>query len=167
VTPLPETAFWRFSVQLYARPGVADACIALQDRETADVNLVLLALWLGGRGHRLDAVEGQVLADIAQSWQRPVVAPLRDVRRHLKRSPPAAWTEAIAAWRCRLSEVELAMEQVEQLLLEKAVGAIRPGPGGLATTSANLAVLGMGRLVETAELALLLRAVDALDMAPP
>jgi uncharacterized protein (TIGR02444 family) len=40
-------AFWRFSLAFYERPGVADALIALQDREGFDVNLVLFALWLG------------------------------------------------------------------------------------------------------------------------
>ena len=45
-----DSAFWRFSLELYARDGVPAACLALQDREGADVNLVLLALWLGESG---------------------------------------------------------------------------------------------------------------------
>ncbi|HKS89918.1 MAG TPA: TIGR02444 family protein, partial [Stellaceae bacterium] len=49
-------AFWRFSLALYARPGVAEALIALQDRAGRDVNLMLFALWFGAvRGRRLDA----------------------------------------------------------------------------------------------------------------
>ena len=40
-------AFWRFSLMVYARPGVADALIGLQDRDGHNVNLVLYGLWLG------------------------------------------------------------------------------------------------------------------------
>ena len=49
--------FWRFSLAFYARPGVADALIALQDRAESEVNLVLFGLWLGViRGRRLAAI---------------------------------------------------------------------------------------------------------------
>jgi len=34
-------AFWRFSLALYARPGVAEALVELQDRAGRDVNLQL------------------------------------------------------------------------------------------------------------------------------
>src|SRR5947209_1662319 len=48
--------FWRFSLALYARPGIAEALIALQERAGYDVNLVLFALWAGAvLGVRLDA----------------------------------------------------------------------------------------------------------------
>ncbi|MGC2412860.1 MAG: TIGR02444 family protein, partial [Stellaceae bacterium] len=51
-------AFWRFSLALYARPGVAEALIALQDRAALEVNLILFGLWFGARqGRRLSAGE--------------------------------------------------------------------------------------------------------------
>ena len=37
--------FWRFSLQLYRLPGVAEACIELQEKCGADVNLLLFLLW--------------------------------------------------------------------------------------------------------------------------
>jgi len=43
-------AFWRFSLDAYGRPGVAAACLDLQDRHGCDVNLILYALWLGRAG---------------------------------------------------------------------------------------------------------------------
>lgn len=43
----PENPFWRFSCAVYAAPGVAQACLELQDTHGADVNLLLLAAWLG------------------------------------------------------------------------------------------------------------------------
>src|SRR5262249_35669715 len=37
--------FWRFSLQFYRQPKVADACIALQEGAGVDVNLLLFLLW--------------------------------------------------------------------------------------------------------------------------
>ena len=154
---LPESPFWQFSLQFYARPGVADACLALQDREGVDVNLILLGLWLGGSGHRLSGVAGRRLAKLARAWQQPIVAPLRRVRQRLKQRANLPWAESVAGWRRRLGELELAMEQVEQLLLEEAVDPIAAGSADEDAMRANLAALGFGRLLETGEIAQLLR----------
>ena len=48
--PSDNEALWRFSLAFYARPGVSEALIGLQDRAGLDVNLVLFALWLGVSG---------------------------------------------------------------------------------------------------------------------
>jgi len=54
-------ALWRFSLAFYARPAVAEALIALQDRGGCDVNLILFGLWRGlAHGHRLDNAELRV-----------------------------------------------------------------------------------------------------------
>lgn len=135
------------------------ACLALQDRHRADVNLLLLAFWLGTMGHRLDPATGRHLARLGAHWQRPLVTPLRLVRRRLKQrrgSPELPWPVAIELWRGRLAEVELALEQVEQLLLERAVGTIHCGEPEGAVAHENLRALGLGGLIGTAEVALLL-----------
>jgi uncharacterized protein (TIGR02444 family) len=154
----PESAFWRYSLALYDRPSVAAACLALQDRLAADVNLVLLGLWLGARGQRLGAADGARLAAIAVGWQDPIVAPLRLVRRRLKASDDLPWRRSVAEARRQLGQVELAMERIEQLLLEHGVGAIAQRPPDADAGRANLAALGLGRLLETAELAELMDA---------
>ncbi|MGH7031333.1 MAG: TIGR02444 family protein [Stellaceae bacterium] len=79
---------WRFSLTYYARPGVAAALVALQDRERLDVSLILFALWLGtsGRG-RLDR-QGLTAADRAvRAIRRDIVEPLRALRRRLRSHP--------------------------------------------------------------------------------
>ena len=58
-------SLWDFSVELYARPGVAAACLALQDRAGADVCLLLAALWLERRGVALEAVRVTEAAALA------------------------------------------------------------------------------------------------------
>jgi uncharacterized protein (TIGR02444 family) len=167
VNELPDGTFWRFSVAFYAQPGVAQACLALQDRSGADVNLVLLALWLGRQGHRLGAGPGRQLARLARGWQDPVVAPLRAVRRHLKRRADLPWPEPVAAWRSELARIELGLEQVEQLLLEAAVGTVTPAPADAAAMRANLTALGLGRLLDAPEFETLLRTAAAAGLAGP
>jgi len=38
--------FWDFSLAVYRRPGVAAACLRLQDEAGVDVNLLLYFCWL-------------------------------------------------------------------------------------------------------------------------
>lgn len=42
--------FWQFSSQHYGRPGVAQACLQLQDEYGANVNLLLLLVMLEAQG---------------------------------------------------------------------------------------------------------------------
>ena len=166
---LPSSPFWRFSLELYARPGAAPACLTLQDRDGADVNLVLLALWLGTLGHRLTPASGAGLARLARQWQRPIVRPLRQVRRHLKRCSADAglpWPEAVEHWRGRLAEVELALEQMEQLLLEQAAGAVDAGAADAAIARDNLRALGLAPVTATEEARRLLDLTFAVDVPP-
>jgi uncharacterized protein (TIGR02444 family) len=157
---LPHSAFWRFSLAFYARPGTAPACLALQDRYGADVNVVLLALWLGTQGHCLDAAAGARLARLARRWQDPLVTPLRRVRRGLKRrcrTTALPRPDALEDLRRRLAEVELGLEQVEQFLIEDAAGEIAAASPDEAVARHNLGALGLGRLAEAAETGFLLR----------
>jgi uncharacterized protein (TIGR02444 family) len=74
-------AFWRFSLALYARPGVAGALIALQDRAGLDVNLILFGLWAGARhGIRLDS-GGFAMAAEAVTELGGLVRNIRALRR--------------------------------------------------------------------------------------
>jgi uncharacterized protein (TIGR02444 family) len=83
-------AFWRFSLDFYARPGVAPACLTLQDRHGTDVNLLLFAAWVGWSGRRRLTPADLARADGAIApWRRGVVEPLRAVRRAVKEEPGA------------------------------------------------------------------------------
>lgn len=76
---LPE-----FAKSLYARFGVREACLYLQDEAGCDVILVLTAAWLGAQGRRLELPEWRALERKVAPWRESVVEPLRSVRRHLK-----------------------------------------------------------------------------------
>src|SRR5438034_3486996 len=119
-------AFWRFSLALYARPGVAEALIAIQDRAGHDVNLILFGLWLG-------ASEGRNLAagelEAARAGITPIagaaVAPLRRLRRRLKGS----LDPDLAMLRRRVGALEIAAERrVQDRLAAQWSSASRPKP---------------------------------------
>src|SRR5580704_19009550 len=98
-------ALWRFSLALYARPGVAEALIALQDRAGCDVNLVLFALWLGAaRGRRVASAELATAATAIAPIGHDIVRPVRQLRRRLKTEPTADLQDL----RQRLLALELA-----------------------------------------------------------
>jgi uncharacterized protein (TIGR02444 family) len=80
-----DLEFWRFSLALYERPGVAPACIELQDRFGRDVIIALYCCWVGtsGRG-RLGASDLAAVEASVRPWRRQVVEPLRQTRRGLK-----------------------------------------------------------------------------------
>src|SRR5436305_14768174 len=79
--------FWRFSLQFYRQPGVADACIALQEEAGVDVNLLLFLLWLAGKARTLVAAEVASLDQRVADWRESTVKPLRAIRRDLKTPP--------------------------------------------------------------------------------
>ena len=153
--------FWRFSLALYARPGVAGALIALQDRAGSDVNLVLFGLWLGvSRGHRLAAGELAAAQAAIAAINEAAVLPLRQLRRQLK---PAADPDLQAMCR-RIAGLEQAAERrVQHRLAASLPGAAHAAPEGgrLAAAEANLA-LALGDEFASAEAGVVRQALAAL-----
>src|SRR5229473_6289231 len=81
---------WRFSRAFYARPGVSEALIALQDGAGLDVNLILFALWRGVSGRsRLSNAEIATAERSARPITAAIVVPLRALRRQLRSDPDA------------------------------------------------------------------------------
>jgi uncharacterized protein (TIGR02444 family) len=135
-----NTPFWRFSLAVYGRAGVDQACLALQERHGLDVNLLLLAVWGGQTGCALGRDDMAVLAGRVAEWQAQVVQPLRAVRVWLK-TQQSAPAEAAADLREGVKQQELAGEQVEQALLYDAVrdGTVgQPASAGARLAMANL-----------------------------
>jgi uncharacterized protein (TIGR02444 family) len=116
--------FWRFSLRFYRQPGVADACIALQDGCGVDVNLLLFLLWLAAGKRGVGHGDVETLYAKTVSWRDDVVAPLRMVRRSLKGG--SALVEAAAAefFRTRIKAVELEAERLQQEALFALAGSL-------------------------------------------
>jgi uncharacterized protein (TIGR02444 family) len=145
-------AFWRFSLALYARPGMAEALIALQDRAGLDVNLMLFALWAGAvRRVRLDAAALAAGEAAIGGLRGDVIKPLRALRRRLKADPDPDLREL----RRKILAVELAAERrVQHRLAAMLDGVDRTESERLATAEANLA-LYVGAETQSPEAALL------------
>ncbi|OZI26300.1 TIGR02444 family protein [Bordetella genomosp. 9] len=128
--------FWAFSLAVYARPGVPEACLALQDGYGLDVNVLLFALYAAQHGTSLDTGAFADLDRAVASWRRQVVAPLRAIRRHVKTtlgdggatpggktpSPASVEQETYAA----IKRAELSAERAQQCNMEQWLAA-RPG----------------------------------------
>ncbi|MFI8746124.1 TIGR02444 family protein [Pseudomonas sp. NPDC077186] len=104
---------WNFAVRLYARPGVEDACLQLQEGG-GDVCLLLAGAWLQRRGVPCREPYLKALQALAEPWQREVVAPLRQLRRDWRTT--AAADAELATLRERIKTLEL---EAERLLLQR------------------------------------------------
>jgi uncharacterized protein (TIGR02444 family) len=140
----PE-ALWSWSCDRYARAGVADACLDLQDRLGAEVNLLLLACWLAEQGRWLAPGPAARAGNAAIAWQIAVVRPLRETRRMLKRlqaEAPEPRRSALDRLRRSVAADELEAERLEQMELQRLV-ADCPADRRPVTTLARINLAGL------------------------
>jgi uncharacterized protein (TIGR02444 family) len=148
-------SFWRYSLMIYAQPGVAEALIGLQDRAGHNVNLILFGLWLGSCEATLDTAGlARARAAIA-AIDRDVVAPLRLLRRTLKDHPDPDIREL----RRRVLALELAAERRAQARLAGTIVRCQSQPADdrHAAAAINLRLI-LGADFASAETALILHA---------
>jgi uncharacterized protein (TIGR02444 family) len=107
-----DNDLWRFSLRVYAAQGVAQECLAVQDRYGSDINLLLFCAWLGAeRNIALTPDELGACERAVSEWHQRAVRPLRDARRALK---DLAGAEDI---RAQVKTLELDAEKHEQEIL--------------------------------------------------
>ena len=114
-------SLWNFSVHTYGKPGVADACLALQDRHGLDVNVLLFCCWFGcTRGAVDEPLWDRVLA-FSEPWADNVVRPLRAVRSWMKHTgctQPDISNDACMELREETKRIELRAEQLQEKTLQ-------------------------------------------------
>lgn len=111
------TGLWDWALDAYARPGAADACLALQDEHRQNVPLLLWVIWAAERGGP-DASALQQGAGLARAWQAALIGPVRELRRRLK-SPVAEVAESDrGAIRAQVKTTELDAERRLLVALE-------------------------------------------------
>ena len=108
---------WSFSLTIYTRPGVEQACLQLQ---SAGVNVCLLlcCAWLGQRGVACDEQSLQQLRSVAVAWEADVVRPLRALRTQWKTA--ASEDAGLHTLREQVKALELEAERHLLLRLERS-----------------------------------------------
>ena len=112
--PVSKSPFWQFSIEFYAVPGVAQACIELQDQAKVDVNILFFLLWNATQGRTYKKADVAEVERLIGAWRDMAVVPIRNVRRALKIPPAVMTPEAAEGFRTRIKAVELEAERLQQ-----------------------------------------------------
>lgn len=132
-------SLWDWAVAAYGAPGVADACLTLQDHHEQNVPLLLWSAWIAQTGRRPDEETIEAACDTARAWDGVVTAPLRAVRRTLKAPVPDIDDGPREAVRERIKVLELEAErhllEALEALTPAAEGPPRPAIDGMAATA--------------------------------
>jgi uncharacterized protein (TIGR02444 family) len=125
-SPELEAECWAFALAIYARPGVAEACLTLQNEAGVDVMLLLTTTFAAVK-HRLllTADESRTLDEACRPWRVQIVWPLRTLRTGLKTGPQPAPSEATEPFRSQVKALELAAEKLQNKLLVECL-PLRP-----------------------------------------
>jgi uncharacterized protein (TIGR02444 family) len=127
VTRLDPGAFWEFSLAYYSRERVSAACLSLQNRRGADVNILLFCCWLATLGLRVEPTGLHAANAAVEPWRRDVLEPLRGARRAVADQFPELAKSDRQAIKHGVLSVELECERLAQ---EKIAQALT---GGAAT----------------------------------
>ncbi|MFQ5635183.1 MAG: TIGR02444 family protein [Gammaproteobacteria bacterium] len=117
-----DNPFWEYSLSIYGEPGVADACIFLQDKFGLDVNLLLFCVWFAASGRGpLEAADIDDCIKRTRDWRSRVVEPLRAIRRACRDEPLGVPEFLLQVFQPLMRDIELDAEHVEQLVLAEAI----------------------------------------------
>jgi uncharacterized protein (TIGR02444 family) len=111
---------WAFALRLYAKPGVAEACLTLQAEAKVDVMMMLVATFAASqRNILLTPADIEAMNDICRPWREQVVHPLRALRVTLKSGPAPVPSDATDRLRVQIKASELTAERLENDLIAK------------------------------------------------
>lgn len=118
-------SLWDWAKERYARAGVAELCLRLQDDHGLDVDIVLACLWRAELGQTVSA---DLLCSMhaAAAPIRARIVELRAVRRALgaERDRDPSWQPVYE----HTKAAELAAERLELAALERVIVAAPPTP---------------------------------------
>jgi uncharacterized protein (TIGR02444 family) len=122
-----EADSWAFALTIYARPGVADACLTLQNEAGVDVMLLLMATFAAvKRRILLTPDEIKAMDEACRPWREQVVWRLRAIRSELKTGPRPAPTSKTEPFRSKIKALELEAERLENQLLTECLPLRKP-----------------------------------------
>jgi uncharacterized protein (TIGR02444 family) len=123
---------WEWALAAYARPGVADACLRLQDAHGQNTSYLLWAVWAEAKDPELLASA----AAVTRAWDQTALMPLRAVRRALKPARPPVADAAREGLREDVKSAELRAERVLMETLASLSADVRGGAPALQALEA-------------------------------
>jgi uncharacterized protein (TIGR02444 family) len=121
-----EADSWAFALEIYARPGVAEACLKLQNEAGVDVMMFLMVAYAAVR-HRILLIPAEIrtLDETCRPWREQIVGPIRAIRSGLKSGPLPAPNSETEQFRSKVKAIELAAERLQNQLLAECL-PLRP-----------------------------------------
>jgi uncharacterized protein (TIGR02444 family) len=117
--------FRNFSLSLYRKPGVADACLFVQDRYGLNVNVILFCIWVADIGNgTLASVQITTALRRVADWEDQVIQPLREIRRTCRKEALGVPEFLLQTFLPQIETTELEAEHVEQLVLTELAGSL-------------------------------------------
>jgi uncharacterized protein (TIGR02444 family) len=118
---------WDFAVEAWARDGVSEACLILQDNESQCVALLLWRAWAAKEGRLIGSFRARRAITLARRLEGEVIGPLRAARRALSQLIEGVQEAGMASARTAARTAELAAERA----LIDALDAMTPAETGL------------------------------------
>ena len=105
--------FWHFALSVYGRDDARAAFLRLQDRDGADVPMLLWCLWCAAekRGILREGMAEAVA--FSSAWRSATVTPLRALRRGLKQGIEGVALPLSEAGRAQIAATEQALERMQ------------------------------------------------------
>jgi uncharacterized protein (TIGR02444 family) len=151
---------WDWALKAYAREGVEELCLELQDGYEQSVPYLLWAAWAAATGRALDPSTLEMGGDSARAWEETAVGPLRVVRRRLKKPIPDIGDAARESLRAQVKATELAAEKGLLEDLESLIEAKESAPLPLSEALVS-AARAWSRVIPRAQLESLAAALSA------
>ncbi len=109
---------WAFALEVYGLPGVADACLKLQNEAGVDILMLLMTAFAAIRLRLLlTPAEISGLDNACRPWREHIIRPLRAIRTGLKTGPAPAPSSETEQLRSKIKVVELDAERLQNQLL--------------------------------------------------
>lgn len=114
----PENPFWQFSLTIYDDANIKEACHIFQNIDSANVNLVLFAYWLGYAVHDISHKEFTRACKSVSIWNKEITKNLRKIRIFLKGISENEW---VKSYYSQMLTDEIISESYQQELLYNQV----------------------------------------------
>lgn len=121
-----DSELWTFMLEFYARPGVATACLRLQETYRLDVPLFLAVLRAVALGRGINADQILTIDKACTAWRDAVIRPLRSIRTAMKAEPRMVDEEMASKLREDIKTIELRAERIEIDMLEDLLAELPP-----------------------------------------